>query len=86
FVYLGRRVVSEHTLGAGGEGAHVQGQHDVLGDHFAVTVEDGAAGVLGFSDDGGEAGAKQRVLHLLDDAGQARLNYLQGDGINFHNF
>jgi hypothetical protein len=71
-----RRIAPQHSFGAGGEGAHVKGQDHVLGDDFTLAVQDSAAGVLGFPDDGGEAGAEERVLHLLDDAGQARLDHL----------
>jgi hypothetical protein len=65
---------------AGGEGADVERQHDVLGDHPAGRIEQGAGGVLRFTDDGGEAGAEQRVLHLAHDAAEARADHLQLDG------
>ena len=83
-VDLSSRVALQYPFGAGGKGAHVKRQDDVLGDDFALAVEDGAAGVLRFADDGGEAGAEKGVLHLLDDAGQPRLNNLKSDGINAH--
>ena len=36
------------------------------------------------ADDRRVAGAKQRILHLLDDAGEARLDDLKSDGIDGH--
>ena len=42
----------------------------------------GAAGILGLADDGGKARAKQRVLHLLHDTGEPRLDDLKGYGID----
>ena len=77
-----KRKSFQDRRGAGGKGAHVERQDDMLGDHFAAGVEHRAAGVLGFSDDRRVAGAEERILHLLDDAGQARLDDLQGDGID----
>ncbi len=60
----------------------MQREHDVLCHHVALSVHHGARGVLGFADDGGKAGAEQRVLHFLDDAGEARLDHLKGDRID----
>src|SRR3990170_9149923 len=54
----------------------------MLGDHLALAVQDRATGVLGLADDRRVAGAEKRVLHLLDDAGEAGLDDLQSDGIN----
>jgi hypothetical protein len=84
FVDLGGGIVFEHPLGTGGEGPHVKRQHDVLGDHLTLTVQNSAACVLGLSDDGGEAGAEKRVLHFLHDACQARLDHLQSYRVNAH--
>src|SRR5437773_2326482 len=56
----------------------------MLGDDFAGTIQNRAARVLGLTDNRRVTSAKERVLHLLDDAGQARLNDLEGDGINGH--
>ena len=69
----------DHRAAAGGERAHVQRQHDMLRDHVAARVHDGAGGILGFAHDGREAGAEQRVLHLLHDAGERRLHDLDVD-------
>ena len=56
----------------------------MLGDDFAGTIQNRAARVLGLTDNRRVTGAKERVLHLLDDAGQAGLNDLEGDGVNGH--
>ena len=64
------------------KGSHVKRQYHMLRDDLAVDIQNRATCVLGFSDDRRVAGAKQRVLHLLDDAGQARLNDLERNGIN----
>ncbi len=61
------------------EGAHVQGQHDMLCDHIGIGIQNRAGGVLGFAHDGGVTGAEQRVLHLLHDAREARLDDLEID-------
>ena len=59
-------------------------QNDVLRDDFAVSVQDRATGILRLADDGRIAGTKQRVLHLLNNARQARLDDLQCNRINGH--
>src|SRR5713226_182919 len=83
-VDLGSGIALEHSFGTGREGAHVKRQNNMLGDDFTLAVKYCAAGVLGFTNDGGETGAEEGVLHLLDDAGQARLNDLKGNGIDGH--
>ena len=62
----------------------MQRQHDMLGDHVALRVHQRAGGVLRFAHDGGKAGAEQRILHLLHDAGEARLDDFQIDGVDGH--
>ena len=47
-------------------------------------VHQRAGGVLQFAHDGGEAGAEQRVLHLLHDAGERGLHHFEIDGIDLH--
>ena len=69
---------------AGRERADMQRQHDVLRHHFALGIHQRAGGVLRFAHDGGEAGAEQRVLHLLHDAGEARLHHFEIDGVDVH--
>jgi hypothetical protein len=54
----------------------MQRQYHVLSDNFALTIENSAAGVLRLADNSRVAGAEQRVLHLLNDASQARLYHL----------
>jgi hypothetical protein len=48
----------------------------MLGDNFPGGIQKRATGVLGFSNNRRIAGAEQRVLHLLDDAGQPGLDDL----------
>ena len=82
-----RDVVAElldHGAAAGRERADMQRQHHVLRHHLAVGVHQRAGGVLRFAHDGGEAGAEQRVLHLLHDAGEARLDDFEIDGVDVH--
>ena len=74
----------DHRAAAGRERADVQRQHDVLRDDLALGVHQRAGGVLRFAHDGGEAGAEQRVLHLLHDAGEARLHHFEIDGVDVH--
>ena len=71
----------EHRGAAGRKRADMQRQHDMLGDDLAVRVHQRAGGILGFAHDGGEAGAEQRVLHLLHDAGEARLDDFEVDRV-----
>ena len=75
-------VTTQHRRRAVGKGADMQGQHHVLGHHVAGGVQQRAAGILGFPDDGRKAGAEEAVLHLPDDADQGRLDDLEGDGID----
>src|SRR5512143_3358525 len=79
---LRRRDGFQYSRRTSGKGAHMKRQHHMLGDDFALGVEDRATGILRLSDDGRIAGAKQRILHLLDDAGQTGLYDLKSDGIN----
>ena len=74
----------EHGAAAGRKRADMQRQHDMLGDHVALRVHQRAGGILRFAHDGGEAGAEQRVLHLLHDAGEARLDDFKIDGVDGH--
>ena len=64
----------------------MQRQHDVLRDDLALRIHQRAGGILRFAHDGGEAGAEQRVLHLLHDAGEARLHHFEIDGVDVHRF
>ena len=84
FLQLLRGKPFEEPLGASREGAHVERQHHVLGDDLGPGVEDGAARVVGFADDGGEARAEERGLHLLHDAVQRGADDLDGDGVGGH--
>src|SRR6185436_478545 len=68
----------------GRERADMQRQHDVLGDDLAAGVHQSAGGVLRFADDGGEAGAEQRVLHLLHDSGERGLHHFEIDRVDLH--
>ena len=72
--------------GAGRKRADMQRQHHVLRHHLAVRVHQRAGGILQLPHDGGEAGAKQRVLHLLHDAGEARLHHFEVDGVDGHGY
>ena len=74
----------EQALGTGGECPHMERQHHVLGDDLRLGVEDGATGVVGFADDGGEAGAEEGGLHLLHDAVEGGADDLDGDGVGGH--
>jgi hypothetical protein len=76
FVYLIGAVSFKNARGASGECAHVKRQHDMLRDHFAVAVQNRAARILLLADNRRVAGAKKRVLHFLDDTGEAGLNDL----------
>jgi hypothetical protein len=60
----------------------VKRQNDMLGDHFTRGVQERAAGVLRLANDGRITGSEKRVLHLLDDASETRLDDLQGYWIN----
>ena len=60
----------DHRAAAGRERADMQRQHDVLRHDFALGVHQRAGSILRFAHDGREAGAEQRVLHLLHDAGE----------------
>jgi hypothetical protein len=75
---------AEHGGAAGGERADMQRQHHMLGDDLALRVHQRAGGILRFAHDGGEAGAEQRVLHLLHDAGEARFDDFEIDGVDGH--
>ena len=77
-------VILHNAGSAGGERAHMERQDDMLRDDFAGAIQNRAAGVLRLADNRRVAGAEQRILHFLDDAGQARLDDLQGDGIDCH--
>ena len=72
--------------GAGGECADVQRQDHVLRHHVALRVHQRAGCILRFPHDGGEAGAEQRILHLLHDAGEARLQHFEIDRVDGHCF
>ena len=82
FVYFVGAVVFENARGASRKSAHVQRQHDVLRDDFALAIQYRAARVLRLADDRRVAGAEERVLHFLHDAGKTRLDDLQGYGID----
>jgi hypothetical protein len=71
-----------HGSSASGKGTHMQRQHDVLRDHLTGGIQNCAAGILGFANDGRIASAEKRILHFLHDTGEAGLNDLQGDGID----
>jgi hypothetical protein len=62
----------------------MQRQHHVLGDHLATRIHQRARGILRFAYDGREAGAEQRILHLLHDAGEARLDDFKIDRVDGH--
>ena len=62
----------------------MQRQDDVLRHNLALGVHQRAGGILRFTHDGGEAGTEQRVLHLLHDAGEARLDDFKIDGVDGH--
>ena len=76
----------DHGGGAGRKRADVQRQHDVLRHHLALGVHERAGGVLRLAHDGRKAGAEQRVLHLLHDAGEARLHHFQLDRVDHCGF
>ena len=78
----GVAVCLQHGAAARRKRADMQRQHDMLGDHVALRVHQRAGGILRFAHDGGEAGAEQRVLHLLHDAGEARLDDFKIDGVD----
>jgi len=46
----------------------------VLCDQLTGGIQDCAAGILGFANDGRIAGAEKRILHFLHNTGEARLN------------
>jgi hypothetical protein len=54
----------------------------MLGDDFSLAVQDRATGVLGLANDRRVTGAEERVLHLLDDAGETGLDDLKSYGID----
>ena len=74
-------IFADHCLAAGGEGADMQRQHHMLGHHIAISVHDGAGGVLALAHDGGIARAEQGILHFLHDAIKACLDDLEFDRI-----
>src|SRR6185312_3950258 len=80
---LGRKALEDGGRAAR-KGAHMQRQHDVLCDHLTGGIQDCAAGILGFANDGRIAGAEKRILHFLHNTGEARLNHLQRNGIDSH--
>ena len=82
FVNIIVRKALVHSSSASREGAHMQRQHDVLRDHRTSGIQNCAAGILGFANDGRIAGAEKLILHFLHDTGEAGLNDLQGDGID----
>ena len=51
-------------------------EHYMLRHHFTGGIQNRTTCVLGFSNNSRVAGAEQRVLHLLDDAGQPGLDDL----------
>ena len=80
----GAAELRDDRAGAGRERADVQRQHHVLRHHLAFGVHQRAGGVLRLAHDGREAGAEQRVLHLLHDAGEARLHHFEIDRVDVH--
>ncbi len=72
--------------GAGGKCADMERQHHVLRHHLALGVHQRTGGILRLPHDGGESRTKQRVLHLLHDAGQARLDDFEIDRVDDHRF
>jgi hypothetical protein len=74
----------EHRGAARRKRADMQRQHDVLGDYVALRIHQRAGGILRLAHDGGEAGAEQRVLHLLHDTGETRLDDFKIDGVDGH--
>src|SRR5680860_1731600 len=81
-LHLPGLVEPQQALHTRRERAQVQGQHGELGQHPTLRVEDRAAGITRLADDRGVAGAEQRVLHLLDDPGQALAHDLDRHGID----
>src|SRR6476646_1706668 len=82
FVYFVGAVVLENPRGACRKSSHVQRQHDMLRDDFPLAIQYRATRVLRLANNRRVAGAEKRVLHFLHDAGEARLDDLQGYGIN----
>jgi hypothetical protein len=74
----------DHGACAGRERPDMQRQHDMLRHNLAARVHQRAGGILRFAHDGGEAGPEQRVLHLLHDAGEARLHHFEIDRVDRH--
>jgi hypothetical protein len=72
----------DHGGAAGRERPDMERQHYVLGDHLAPLVHQGAGCILGLAHDGRETRAKQRVLHFLDNAAEARLDDLEIDRVD----
>ncbi len=73
---------AEHGGAAGRERPDMERQHHVLGDHLAPRVHQCTGCILGLAHDGGETGAKQRVLHFLDDSAEARLDDFEVDRVD----
>ena|SRR5438132_4440480 len=76
FIDLRWRIVLEQSCRTGRKRSHVQRQDNMLSDDFASGIQNRAACVLRLADNRGIAGAKERVLHLLDNAGKPRLDDL----------
>src|SRR5262249_37639209 len=75
-VKLRGAVTLQQACGASRKRTHMERQHHMLGHHFSGGIQNRTAGILGFANDRRVARAKQGILHLLDDAGQPRLNDL----------
>src|SRR5258708_13385061 len=54
----------------------------MLSHHLAARVHQRAGRILRLPHDGRKAGAEQRVLHLLNDAGETGLHHFEIDGID----
>ena len=72
-------IIAQDRGATGRKGADMQRQNDMLGDDVAAPVHDCAGRILRFPHDGRIAGAKQRILHFLHDAVEARLDDLDVD-------
>ena len=58
FGNFGARVALQYPRRASGKSTHVERQHDMLSDDFALRIQNGATRVLRFTNDRGVAGAK----------------------------
>ena len=71
-------------LDRGGHAAEVHGDVRGLGHHARLRVKDRAAEIEALLDVGAEAGAPQRLAHLLGDGGKQAAKDFERDGVDAH--